>query len=182
MHSMNHTKRISVIKAYDRNVRLLREISGGGVRWKSDGLSNLKFRIVDYEKDDEDLETHHIVIHKVKVRRGSASHNVNGIALAVPPVPSCGSSKWTWTQLGKPVPWELEALRGRAVAAAGCRAPVRFNFVLIDVQTGLAKVVDDSDARLLYIFFRSLVDPEQNGLIVADARPRAEIEGSLAKL
>merc|ERR1719265_2536628 len=67
MHSMNHTKRITDNSAYDHNLALLKEISLGSGRWKTDGLKNMQFRIISLDVDNTDRGNFSIVYYHVRV-------------------------------------------------------------------------------------------------------------------
>lgn len=182
MHSMNHTKRITDSKAYEQNLRLLREIGAGSDRWRRDGLSNLKFRIVDHAIDDTDAEEYGITYHHVKVRRGEKRFELKSITVAVPAGELCpdgGQPAWRTMELGSApgVPFSLKALREKVIAflGEGCPVPRVLNFLLVDLSKSLAKVVSDATDKLVHSFYRSLQRPHEDGLIVADGRPEAEI-------
>jgi len=60
----------------------------------------------------------------------------------------------------------------------GCQLTVpagRLNFILVDRRWGVAKVCDGRDPTMLLTYLRSLRDPEQDGLIIADPRPEGAI-------
>eukprot|EP00930_Biecheleria_cincta_P074443 TRINITY_DN61662_c0_g1_i1.p1 TRINITY_DN61662_c0_g1~~TRINITY_DN61662_c0_g1_i1.p1 ORF type:complete len:936 (-),score=112.30 TRINITY_DN61662_c0_g1_i1:117-2873(-) len=188
MHSANHTKRITDSKAYARNIEQLKEIEKGGNRWKTDGLSDLAFHIVDQDTDSADKEKYGITYHHIRVRRGKSPFDIRSIPLAIPPgfCRNAGGvnepSGWIVRKLGHgTIPWTLNDLQTRAnsfAVAAGetaCPAANSSIFLLIDRRLQLAKVFTDADPRLLVAFFRSLKDPSQDGIIVADSRPLEEI-------
>jgi len=187
MHSANHTKRITDEGAYATNLALLREIRGGSDRWKRDGLSNLAFRIIDYSVDTSDTAEFGITYHHVKARRGGHAYDVWDMVLAAPvslcsnPAPSV-ADRWAVEKLGKPLPFDLNSLRRRVasiliasvdLAKSECSSvssPI--SFVLIDRRHNVAKILSDDDPSLLKIFYRSLHDPANDGLIIADSRPK----------
>eukprot|EP00424_Heterocapsa_rotundata_P002828 CAMPEP_0168696956 /NCGR_PEP_ID=MMETSP0503-20121227/35634_1 /TAXON_ID=89963 /ORGANISM="Heterocapsa rotundata, Strain SCCAP K-0483" /LENGTH=97 /DNA_ID=CAMNT_0008742763 /DNA_START=1 /DNA_END=290 /DNA_ORIENTATION=- len=74
MHRLNHTKRVTNGQDYDHNVDLLNEIRHNDPRWKTDGLSDLRFRIASYTVDDE-LRDYGVRVHHVRVRRGGRDYN-----------------------------------------------------------------------------------------------------------
>lgn len=189
MHSSNHTKRITDSKAYDANLKLLSDIKRGSSRWKNDGLSNLAFRVVYNEVDAKDAETSGITYHHVKVHRGEEAFDLGKLSLAVP-ASLCSSSTtagargWTLAVLGKDTPWDLDALRTRTLAQAqqdggsGCSAALSATFILVDRRRHLAKLFGNAaeDDRLLVTFYRSLDNPAEDGMIIADPRSPTDIK------
>jgi len=186
MHSANHTKRITDKAAYDKNLALLKEISHNSDRWRRDGLSNLAFRIIDYSVDSSDTAEFGITYHHVKFHRGGDAYNVWDIVLAAP-VSLCSSSapsvanSWAVEKLGKPLPLDPNALRRRVAsmliahvdsANSECSSVSSISFILIDLRLNVAKILSDDDPTLLKIFYRSLHDPTNDGLIIADSRPK----------
>jgi hypothetical protein len=183
MHSANHTKRITDHKAYQQNVKLLQQIQAGQPRWRSDGLSNLAFRIVSYERDTSYAKDG-IIYHHVKARRGRDSYDVRGIQLAVPSSlcsdtepESEDSVRWTVVALGDPIPWDLKSLRKRIgnILKDFCGQDVppsadRANFIMVDRRFHFAKILSDDNAAMLVGFYRGLQDPLKDGLIIADVR------------
>jgi hypothetical protein len=192
MHSANHTKRITDNRAYENNLKLLRQIQAGEPRWKSDGLSNLAFRIVSYEKDTADTAEHGITYHHVKVRRGRTVYDPKGITLAVSTSlcsPPSQNPTWQVETLGEPMPWTLEALRKRIgdMLKDHCSPPYKArSFILIDRRYHLAKLMSDENSALLVGFYRGLTNPSKDGLIVVDPRPvdqiRQAFEASAARI
>ncbi|CAE8700024.1 unnamed protein product [Polarella glacialis] len=185
MHSMNHTKRIGDNQAYARNVALLRQIETGSGRWKTDGLSDLKFHVVENIADASDSDVHGITYHLMKVRRGVKEHDVSKALLAIPSRELCGaaSAEWTWVELGQPVPWDLAELRRRAAKAAGCDAEASKlrTFIVADLEWNLAKLSSDQNPRGVHSFLRSVRAPQSSALIVADLRTEAEVELSFLR-
>jgi len=188
MHSANHTKRITDAGAYDKNLKLLQEIRNSDPRWKDDGLSNLNFRILDYQIDKADFEEFGITYHHVKIHRGVEDYNLSAIPLVVPETlcPGLAGSKERFAigELGRKTPFDMGSLRHLAhklvesnfeVDGAACKAPT--SFILVDLRRSAAKIfAEDSpqyDPRLLISFLRSLTNPEIDGLIIADPRPSA---------
>eukprot|EP00933_Yihiella_yeosuensis_P043733 TRINITY_DN3864_c0_g1_i4.p1 TRINITY_DN3864_c0_g1~~TRINITY_DN3864_c0_g1_i4.p1 ORF type:complete len:972 (+),score=148.05 TRINITY_DN3864_c0_g1_i4:120-2918(+) len=185
MHSANHTKRITDSKAYDENIKQLQEIEKGGNRWKTDGLSNLAFNIVDHNVDTTDTEKHGITYHHVRVHRGMSPFDLRAIPLAVPPGFCDSGSRpadWQLQTVGKgSIPWDLPALRNRAAFVGGdgddCPGAQSASFLLIDRRRMLAKVFSaESDPNLLVVFMRSMQDPEKDGIIVADGRSPGDVQ------
>jgi len=186
MHSVNHTKRVTDSSAYNRNIKLLQQIEHNSARWKSDGLSNLAFRVVDYEVDRTDTKELGITYHHVKVRRGRDMYDPREIVIAVPAdlcltfSSSMVRPAYSVATLGKDIPWDLLSLRARAASIRSCADSVkpssaRASFLLVDRRTYLAKVLSDENPRLLTAFYRSLTNPANDGLIVADPRPAREL-------
>jgi len=190
MHSANHTKRITDSSAYAKNVKMLNEIASGSSRWKNDGLSNLQFRIIGEEVDETDKDVG-IVYRHIRVHRGSEKFDVHAVKLAIPDT-VCSSSlsavpqKWSVQDLGPKIPWNLDQLRSRVASSmdevgADCN-PHHLNFVLIDRRHGFAKILSDEDPRLLTVYFRSLKNHQNDGLIVADPRKASDIRESYAQV
>eukprot|EP00928_Gymnodinium_smaydae_P069890 TRINITY_DN5370_c0_g3_i1.p1 TRINITY_DN5370_c0_g3~~TRINITY_DN5370_c0_g3_i1.p1 ORF type:complete len:960 (+),score=230.47 TRINITY_DN5370_c0_g3_i1:249-3128(+) len=187
MHSANHTKRITSAKDYDRNIKQLNEIRRGSNRWKSDGLSNLAFRVVHNDVDESDVKSSGIVYHHVKIRRGKSSFKLSQLGLALPAAFCKGSDdtaiSWIYVRLGDIVPWSIADLRKRAAEAAGqtlesCPGAAKANFLLVDRRQHVAKILQpeaDDAPSLLVSFYRSLVNPEDDGVIVADTRSASDI-------
>eukprot|EP00929_Paragymnodinium_shiwhaense_P042775 TRINITY_DN22080_c0_g1_i3.p1 TRINITY_DN22080_c0_g1~~TRINITY_DN22080_c0_g1_i3.p1 ORF type:complete len:514 (-),score=96.39 TRINITY_DN22080_c0_g1_i3:104-1645(-) len=190
MHSFGHTKRITDNAAYQQNLALLDEIHHGGQRWKGDGLTNLAFRVVDSQVDVSDKAALGITYHHVKVHRGTGRFDLGGVLLAVPSsvcASKRGSSEeWHVQRLDQGrMPWDLQQLRDRTAAAAGCEKNdvASANFILVDRRVHLAKLWPSEEYQTdLINFYRSLRDPEADGLIVADPRPVAEIRRAFANV
>jgi len=186
MHSMNHTKRITDHKAYQNNVKLLQQIQSGQPRWRSDGLSNLAFRIVSYEQDTSYLKEYGIVYHHVKARRGRDPISVPGIQVAVPTslctsAAQVSEARWHLSSLSDPIPWNLKSLRVRVgnILKEHCdpqsTSAEASNFILVDRRYHLAKILSDDNPNMLVAFYRGLHDPMEDGLIIADPRTPEQI-------
>lgn len=180
MHSANHTKRVTDAKLYQANLGMVHEIESNGTRWKSDGLSNLAFRILSNHIDTADLGSHGITYHHVRVRRGNDAFDLSQLNLAYPGGCSEGSPRadWSLEPLGPSVPWDLGSFR--AHVARKCKnvdmaSQSRGSFILVDRRRCLAKILDEEDPRLLVSFYRSLRSPPKDGLIVFDLRPRPQL-------
>eukprot|EP00931_Biecheleriopsis_adriatica_P067644 TRINITY_DN41754_c0_g1_i1.p1 TRINITY_DN41754_c0_g1~~TRINITY_DN41754_c0_g1_i1.p1 ORF type:complete len:916 (+),score=147.29 TRINITY_DN41754_c0_g1_i1:65-2812(+) len=193
MHSANHTKRITDSKAYAKNIEQLQEIEKGGSRWKTDGLNSLAFHIVDHDEDTTDAAKYGITYHHVRVHRGKSSFDVRSVILAVPPgfcEHEGGSARpkgWVLRKLGTgTIPWDVKSLRARAASFAGsdgalCPGAESASFLLIDRRRQLSKIFSESEPRLLLIFLRSLQDPAQDALIVADPRPADKLQAAFVE-
>eukprot|EP00747_Dinoflagellata_sp_TGD_P149109 gnl/TRDRNA2_/TRDRNA2_176990_c0_seq1.p1 gnl/TRDRNA2_/TRDRNA2_176990_c0~~gnl/TRDRNA2_/TRDRNA2_176990_c0_seq1.p1 ORF type:complete len:528 (-),score=63.89 gnl/TRDRNA2_/TRDRNA2_176990_c0_seq1:274-1857(-) len=176
----------------------LNQIKSNSPRWKTDGLSNLAFRILSSEDDTNDRPELGVTYHHVRVRRGLDGFDLSTIPLAVPaslcPGLQDDVSGWTIGNLGKPFPWDLAALRTRTImmlnsavsssldaasVAARCKdAAATVNFILVDRRGMLAKVLSDgtsSDPHLLTVFYRSLEKPGEDGIVIADHRSHKEL-------
>lgn len=199
MHSANHTKRITDSNAYNRNLQLLKEIQAGGSRWKTDGLENLRFRIVSQEIDTTDSVSHRITHHHYKVRKGEDNFDWKEIRVAAPPsfcisssVPSArtsGLSVKTLREVKGAFPLTVLALQrtfsSMMSTEPNCAGVVPQSFLLVDTQTYFAKILPDNRANLLVTFYRSLATPS-DGLVIADRRSpeklRQDIVGAGALL
>ncbi|CAK0825452.1 unnamed protein product [Prorocentrum cordatum] len=180
MHSANHTKRITDSKAYERNLKQLEEIRRDHPRWRADGLQDLAFRILSTSVDTTDSATH-------------ASPTTTSRPAAAAPPSTCEASssrcqptsahrgaaaRGSSRRLGDATPWDVASLRQRAAQPArlwDCPGAAGASFLLLDRRRGLAKVLADASPRLLVVFFRSLVDPAADGLIIADPRPVGDL-------
>jgi len=181
MHSFDHTRRIADPLAYAANMALLEDIKSGSDRWKTDGLSSLKFRILDRTVNDSESKDYGIRYYHIKVHPGKRERHLARLPLAIPADATCqmGTTKTVWLRIGWPIPWDLRDLRRRAAVASGCPNLI---FLLVDVKNGIAKVLNDEDPRRLYVYYRSLNVPEEDGLIVADQRSASEVEKAYAAL
>eukprot|EP00929_Paragymnodinium_shiwhaense_P108453 TRINITY_DN74773_c0_g1_i1.p1 TRINITY_DN74773_c0_g1~~TRINITY_DN74773_c0_g1_i1.p1 ORF type:complete len:977 (-),score=184.16 TRINITY_DN74773_c0_g1_i1:39-2969(-) len=197
MHSMNHTKRITDSKAYDKNLKLLREIQAGSNRWRTDGLNNLAFRVVSRSLDESDAKDFGITYHHLKVHRGKEHYAVKDMQIVVPSFADLCSAQdteaaregWKVTTLGTRIPWDFDQVLRKAIeAAAGvqqgdaapsCPGAKQTTVILIDRRRHLAKLLKPQDKDLLKVFFRSMHDPAQDGLIVVDPRRMAAVQSAM---
>eukprot|EP00927_Polykrikos_kofoidii_P016419 TRINITY_DN17423_c0_g1_i1.p1 TRINITY_DN17423_c0_g1~~TRINITY_DN17423_c0_g1_i1.p1 ORF type:complete len:850 (+),score=102.50 TRINITY_DN17423_c0_g1_i1:58-2607(+) len=182
MHSMNHTKRITNQSHYAKNLQQLQEIARGGQRWVKDGLSDLAFRIVSHEKNEQDKEAFGITWHHVRARRGKKPLATLKMRLAVPMrlcdhanTESTGYTIKPLSSLGEPMPWTLSRLRALVPAIFGkslssCAAAASVNFILVDLRRYLAKVLSDADPQEWVRFLRSMEDPALDGIVIVDER------------
>lgn len=198
MEKDGHQGRKSWGPDYARNLKLLGDITRRSDRWRGDGLSNLKFRIVGHTVDTS-LSKEGITIYRYRARRGEAPFNPGRIPLAVPSsicqgaarVGSAGTNGWMVERLGfdqYTSDWDVHVLRDRVReifegAGATCEdADIeRLNFILLDRSSNLAQILADDDSTLPLRFYRSLEDPENDGLIIADPRRASRIRRVFTK-
>lgn len=187
MDTKNHTKRDRSTVAYQQNLKMLAEISNGSPRWKTDGLSNLRFRVIERKVDTSEEAEYGIVYHHLRVRRGDSDFDPWKVGLAVPTSLCQGpGEKEESTRSLAPLaaaysdlPWRLHDLRTlakqRALQESGGECPrgESASFIAIDLRLGLGKILRADEQ--IKVFYRSLQNPT-DGLIVADARSPEVIE------
>ncbi|CAD7935018.1 unnamed protein product, partial [Amoebophrya sp. A120] len=84
MHSVNHTHRVKNALIYHRNIVLVNEYKlKDNKRHLSDGLSTLKFHVVDYEVDDSALRDSSLTFHHVKVKKSAKGFDLLQVPLVL---------------------------------------------------------------------------------------------------
>eukprot|EP00392_Amoebophrya_sp_AT5.2_P003873 g3878.t1 len=84
LHARNHTQRVKNALIYHRNVCLVGDFRTKDLtRHKSDGLSNLRFHLVDYELDKTFERDASVVFHHVKVKKSAKDFDLLNIPVVL---------------------------------------------------------------------------------------------------